>query len=225
MMPDYRMNRVIAVLILVLLCIVPLEAKSKKKTRKTNRPGVFDYYVLSLSWSPQYCAGPSGANDTVQCGAGRRFGFVVHGLWPQFERGYPQSCKSGSNVPASLVNSMLPLMPSPKLIEHEWDKHGTCSGLSVTDYFRLIQRAFAAVRIPDEFKGPVENIEVSPAEAKARFVRDNSTYPPQAFTIQCSGRDLSEVRVCMTKDLKGRSCGADVRDSCRGDSTIVRPVR
>ncbi len=215
----------VVILTLALLFIAPVDAKSKNKSKNKNRPGVFDYYVLSLSWSPEYCAGPSGSHDTGQCGEGRRFGFVVHGLWPQFERGYPQSCKSGSNVPQSLVDSMLPLMPSPTLIEHEWDKHGTCSGLSVSKYFQLIQRAFAAVQIPDEFKGPVTDIEIPPAEGKARFVRSNPSFPADSFKIQCSGRYLSEMRVCMTKDLKGRACSADIGETCRATSIIVRPVR
>lgn len=191
-----------------------------------SRPGEFDYYLLSLSWSPEYCAGPGGARDRIQCGEGRRYGFVVHGLWPQYERGYPQSCDpSARPVPESLVTSMLPLMPSAKLIQHEWERHGTCSGAGVNDYFRTIQRAFAAVKIPDDFRGPVRDIEVRPAEVKEKFARANPSFPPAAFRIQCGGRYLSEMRVCMTKDLKGRACSSDVRDNCRAPSIIMRPVR
>lgn len=192
---------------------------------QSDQPGVFDYYLLALSWSPEYCAGPSGARDSVQCGQGRRFGFIVHGLWPQYERGYPSDCQTAGPVPDRLVQSMLPLMPSPKLIQHEWRKHGTCSGLDVNGYFQRVTHAFAAVKIPDDFRGPIRNIEVAPKTIKQKFAAANPAFPAQALRIQCSGRYLSEVRVCLTKDLKGRPCGNDVRDTCRAASVIMRPVR
>lgn len=216
---------VIALSILLAGCASTDAASRKPRRSSPDRPGVFDYYLLSLSWSPEYCAGPSGGRDPGQCGEGRRFGFVVHGLWPQYERGYPSSCGSASPVPDSLVKMMLPLMPSPKLIQHEWEKHGVCSGLDVNAYFRQIQNAFAGVKIPDDYRGPLKNIEVAPADVKANFAKANPSYPAAAFRIQCSGRFLSEMRVCLTRDLKGRACGTDVRDSCRDATIILRPVR
>ena len=217
---------VIALSILLVSC-ASTDAASRKSRRSSSsdKPGVFDYYLLSLSWSPEYCAGPSGGHDNGQCGEGRRFGFVVHGLWPQYERGYPESCGSAKPVPQSLVNTMLPLMPSPKLIQHEWEKHGVCSGLDVSAYFRQIQNAFAGVKIPEDYRGPLKNIEVAPADVKAKFGKANPSYPATAFRIQCSGRYLSEMRVCLTKDLKGRACGSDIRDTCRDATVILRPVR
>ena len=125
----------------------------------------------------------------------------------------------------ALVNAMLPLMPSPHLIQHEWDTHGVCSGLEMNAYFQQIQKAFAAVRIPDDFKSPVTQIEVAPADIKAKFARSNSSFPAEAFKVQCGGRYLTEVRVCLTKDLKGRACSTDIRDNCRDDSVIMRPLR
>jgi ribonuclease T2 len=190
-----------------------------------NDPGVFDYYLLALSWSPEYCAGPSGGRDPVQCGEGRRFGFIVHGLWPQFERGYPADCQSTAPVPDSLVQAMLPLMPSPRLIQHEWRKHGTCSGMDVQGYFRFVQKAFASVRMPDDFRGPIRNIEVAPSTIRSKFASANPAFPANAFRIQCSGRYLSEVRVCLSKDLKPRPCSRDVRDTCRAETVVMRPLR
>jgi hypothetical protein len=73
-----------------------------------HTPRQFDYYVLSLSWSPQYCAGSNGRNDSKQCGTGRRFGFVVHGLWPNNNRPpHPSNCAPSSSVPPDLVKDML----------------------------------------------------------------------------------------------------------------------
>lgn len=220
------MRRFLFVLALLLLLVAGAGARSRrKKPAATGTPGQFDYYLLTLSWSPEYCAGPNGAHDTQQCGSERRFGFVVHGLWPQYERGYPQSCAKADPVPPAIVNAMLPLMPSPKLIEHEWEKHGTCSGLDVKGYFGEIQKAFASVQIPDEFKQPLQQIEVSPADVKSKFATANPSLPMPALRIACSGQYLTEVRVCLTKDLAGRACSNDVRDTCRAPSVILRPVR
>jgi ribonuclease T2 len=211
----------------LLLSLAPdAGARSRKKRAAiAAKAGAFDYYLLSLSWSPEYCAGPNGGRDTQQCGSERRFGFVVHGLWPQYEHGYPQACGTAAPVPSSIVNTMLPLMPSPRLIEHEWQTHGTCSGLDVNAYFEKIQKAFATVRIPDDFKSPVSQIEVSPADIKTKFGQANPSFPPDAFRVQCGGRYLSEVRACLTKDLAGRACSSDVRDTCRDDTIIMRPLR
>lgn len=202
-----------------------IDARSRRKRAMAGTAGEFDYYLMSLSWSPEFCAGPNGARDDQQCGGQRRFGFVVHGLWPQYESGFPQACGPSSPVPQSLITAMLPLMPSPHLIQHEWDNHGTCSGLDVNAYFQQIQKAFASIRIPDRFKSPAQQIEIAPADITAAFVQSNPGFPPGGFRVQCSGQYLSEVRACLTKELKGRACSADVRDTCRSGSVIMRPLR
>jgi ribonuclease T2 len=120
---------------------------------------------------------------------------------------------------------MLPLMPSPRLIQHEWETHGACSGLDVNAYFEEIQKAFATIRVPDDFKSPASQIEVAPSDIKAKFAKANPSFPTETVRVQCSGRYLSEVRVCLTKDLKARACSTDVRDSCRDDSVVMRPLR
>ena len=123
--------------------------------RRQNAPGEFDFYVLSLSWSPSFCEaaaerGNSGRSQ-VQCG-GRPYSFVVHGLWPQYERGFPEYCQRPSpRLDRNIMTSMLDLMPAPGLIFNEWDKHGTCSGLGARAYFETIRKARAAVKIPEEF--------------------------------------------------------------------------
>ncbi len=216
-------------LILLVACIAAIlvssaDARSRRRAKQEGgQPGSFDYYLLSLSWSPEYCAGP-GSGNPQQCGDQRRFGFVVHGLWPQYERGYPDSCGSADPVPSSIVNAMLPLMPSSQLIQHEWQKHGTCSGLDVNAYFQKVQKAFGTVSIPAQFKSPVSQIEVAPAAIESGFAQSNSAFPATAFQSVCSGRYLSEVRVCLTKDLHGRPCSNE-RTSCRTDTVIMRPLR
>jgi ribonuclease T2 len=150
---------------------------------------------------------------------------VVHGFWPQYERGYPQNCAGGGPVSQEIIQRMLPLMPNAKLIQHEWSKHGTCSGLNQDKYFATVEQVYSGVEIPADFKGPIKNIEISPAKVKGEFVEANHALPADAFRVLCQGRFLSEVRVCFTKDLQGRACGADVRDTCSADPIIMRPVR
>jgi ribonuclease T2 len=205
--------------------VLAFGAQSKRSNRPQGKPGVFDYYVLSLSWSPQHCADPGGKRDIEQCGNGKRYGFVVHGLWPQYERGFPDSCAAGSQVAPGIVTRLLPLMPSSRLIQHEWDKHGTCSGLSQVGYFETIEKTFAGLRVPDDFKTPLKQVMVKPDTIRNKFVAANPGFSAQSVKVLCGGRFLSEVRVCLTKDLKPRPCSTGVRDSCRADEIIMRPVR
>ena len=107
---------------------------------RQNEAGQFDFYVLSLSWSPSFCAASAerhnGGTPSLQCGA-RPYSFVVHGLWPQYVKGFPEYCQVPSpRLYHGIVSSMLDLMPAPRLVYNEWDKHGTCSGLAPRDVFR-----------------------------------------------------------------------------------------
>lgn len=184
--------------------------------------GGFDYYVLSLSWSPAFCAA-DGARSPDQCGPGRHYGFVVHGLWPQNERGYPASCPDAAPLPAGLDAKMLDLMPSLGLVRHEWQKHGSCSGLAPDRYFSRVRAAFAAVKIPASLRAPTGPVEADLAQVERLFVDANPGLAPEMLAVQCK-RFISEVRVCLDKELKFRRCGSDVRDSCRGRTTFP-PVR
>ncbi|MBN9431718.1 MAG: ribonuclease T [Bosea sp.] len=189
-----------------------------------DRPGDFDFYVLSLSWSPTYCLG-EGRDDRIQCG-GRPYAFVVHGLWPQYERGYPSDCAVGdTRVPRRTVDAMLDLMPSPSLIRHEWRKHGTCSGLDQRDYFALVREARAAVNIPPAFVDLDDPLTVSPEAIEAAFLKANPGLPRDGFAVICNSRRLSEVRVCMTRDLAFRPCPEVDRNACRRPSVVMPPVR
>ena len=190
-----------------------------------GKPGEFDYYVLSLSWSPEFCASPAGKGDKLQCGTGRRFGFVVHGLWPQYERGYPQSCSTEPGPDKELTEKMLAIMPSPKLIRHEWEKHGTCSGLNAAKYFGAVEKARRDVQVPAEFQSPDQTISIEPAKLKKKFLETNKDWSAKSAALLCGGRYLRELRVCLTKDLKARDCGVDVRDACKAAKVTLRPVR
>jgi ribonuclease T2 len=149
----------------------------------------------------------------------------MHGFWPQYERGYPQFCADSSKVPAATIQHMLPIMPAEKLIQHEWDRHGTCSGLPQAEYFQTIERVFKSISVPADFKTPIKQINVTPASIRKKFVAANPKLSEQSVRVLCGGRYLSEVRVCLAKDLKPRPCSSEVRDTCRAPEIIMQPVR
>jgi ribonuclease T2 len=161
----------------------------------------------------------------MQCGS-RPYSFVVHGLWPQYERGFPRNCQ----VPAPRLDhatmaSMLDLMPAPGLIFHEWDTHGTCSGLAPRAYFATVRKARAAVGIPAQFVALQKPLSVTPAAVEDAFVKANPGLTPGDMAVDCDSRRLTEVRLCLSKDLKFRGCPQIVKRSCRREQILMPPVR
>jgi ribonuclease T2 len=200
--------------------------ETRQETRQHQR-GQFDFYVLALSWSPSFCQATAerGRESAEQCG-GRPFSFVVHGLWPQYERGFPRNCQ----VPAPRLNreimsSMLDLMPAPRLVYHEWDQHGTCSGLSGQAYFDLVRRARTAVTIPDSYSALKSPVTVNPDEVEEAFVKANPGLTRSGIAVTCDSTRLSEVRICMSKDLRFRDCAEINRRACQRDKLVMPPMR
>jgi ribonuclease T2 len=188
-----------------------------------NIAGQFDYYVMSLSWSPEYCAS-SDSPDATQCGE-RRYSLVVHGLWPQYDNGgFPEACSAERAVPTAIVDSMLDIMPSKTLIQHEWDKHGTCSGLSVDKYFQLTRQIYNSIAIPTKYKQPSEYIITSIKGLESDLIGLNPNLDGSKIAIDCKGRFLQEIRVCYDKNNQPRVCGRKVADKCR-TKVVLRPIR
>ncbi len=191
-----------------------------------STPGQFDYYLLSLSWSPAFCIQQP---DSPECNGARRFGFIVHGLWPQNERGWPQNCGGDSEVPDAVATGISDLMPAKKLIYHEWTTHGTCSGLDPQAYFDLVRRARSSITVPPSLQNPSAAIEQAPAAIVDAFLHANPRLPADSVVATCSRQGaprLREVHVCFDKSLSARACSADsLREACRADSVIVPPVR
>ncbi len=185
-----------------------------------GEPGRFDYYLFTLSWSPEHCS--EARHDSSQCGTDRHYSFVVHGLWPQYEKGYPESCSTSRQIPENVVEEMQDIMPSRHLIKHEWQKHGTCSGLKVKDYFGLIKKQYSQIKIPDEFADPNRPITIAPQQIKSQFEAAN---PGMQIVVACKGRYLQEVRICYDRQMRPRECGANIRSNCRNSKIIVRPVK
>ena len=195
--------------------------------RRQNQPGQFDFYVLALSWSPSFCEATAerGREQKEQCGA-RPYSFVVHGLWPQYEKGFPEFCQQPSpRLDRNIVSSMLDLMPAPRLIFHEWDKHGTCSGLNPRAYFETVRKARALVKIPPVYLEPKTATTVSPDEVEEAFVKANPGMSRAGIAVTCDSRRLGEVRICLSKELGFRSCHEIDRRACRRDQIVMPPMR
>lgn len=222
-MPNHRLA---AVALSCLLFASPGIARSHKKHPNTESNKTFDYYLLALSYAPDFCAQPNVPKDPRECGTGRRVGFVVHGLWPQGEttRG-PERCAPASPVPRAIVQSMLKYIPTESLIQHEWANHGTCSGLSAAEYFAAVRKARESITIPSDLSQPTQQLHLSPQDIEAKLAAANPKFPREAFRVSCyPDGELQEVRICFNKDLSPRACGASAGHCSVGNVTI-NPVR
>jgi len=208
-------------------------APYERRDQERNVPGRFDYYALVLSWSPTFCASLSRDRYEPQCHRrdGRRYAFVLHGLWPQHERGWPENCPTRQRpfVPQPLIDSMLDIMPSSRLVIHEYRKHGTCSGLTPEGYYGLSRRLYSSVTIPQRFVQPNDDFTTSPEAVVRAFTDANPALRSDMIAVACggSGNRLREVRICFSREGKPTRCGRNEDQSrlCRASSMYVPPVR
>lgn len=215
-----------AVLILLTFCTLATSATARHRKSPDAEPGTFDYYLLSLSWSPAFCLSDPGA---AECNTPRRFGFIVHGLWPQYEQGWPEHCEVRQSLPDPVVSGISDIMPARGLVYHEWSAHGTCSGLDPASFFALLRRAYAGITIPASLSGVTQQIEQPPAAIAAAFLHVNPKLAAQSIVVTCGRQNaprLREVHICLDRDLNPRACSADVvRGACRAPTLIVPPIR
>lgn len=179
-------------------------------------------YTLALSWSPEFCRGrEDDAGQVLQCS--RRFGefgFVLHGLWPEGKTAtYPQYCATPpSPVPLSVVRQNLCIMPSPRLIQYQWDKHGSCMARDPARYFQTAARLFATVKLPDMER--LSRRALTHGMLKREIARLNPGMPATAIALKTNPRGwLQEVRLCLGLDYRPRACPAHVRQP-RGDTAL-----
>ena len=181
--------------------------------------GNFDFYLLVLSWSPEFCYSHANAAECSQ-----HKGFLVHGLWPQNNDGtYPQNCQTNQPAPTS-PESMSDLMPS-EIVRHEWLTHGTCSGLSGDNYFALIRKLYNSIRIPDGLKQPSKSATLSTSAMKRDFEQANSQLRDDAIVVQLRGNYLNSVQFCESKSSSPTPVACSGLHDTRQGTFVVPPVR
>lgn len=191
-----------------------------------ERAGDFDYYVAALSWSAAWCELEGDDRGEPQCDPGQRISFVLHGLWPQYEQGWPTFCRTVERDPSrGETAAVADVFGGAGAAFYQWKKHGRCSGLPARDYYALARRVKDSLRTPPvltEVKRPLtvpaEVIEGAFLEANPRLSRD-------MVTVTCDDGLIAEVRVCLTPNLQPRRCGDDVIRDCQMKNAVLLPVR
>lgn len=188
--------------------------------------GEFDYYVLSLSWSANWCAYEGDSRNSPQCDPAEDFGWILHGLWPQYEDGYPADCRTSFRAPSrGQTGAMADIMGTSGLAWHQWNKHGVCSGLDSTDYYALSRLAYEKVTRPEVLRKLKDPVTLPATLIEEAFIAENPDLEPDQITITCRDGYIQEARLCMTRDLEFRECGRDVVRDCRKQDARFEPIR
>jgi ribonuclease T2 len=223
-----RLKSVLLVLIILLgtggyLLLKPVQDSGPDDP--SDRPG-FDYYLLALSWSPNWCKQTGDARGADQCDARYDYGFTLHGLWPQFEQGYPSFCTTDQTPPTeTMAETMVSIMGSAGLALYQWKKHGTCTGLSATEYFDKSRKAYASINRPEIFRKLRAAIRISPLAVEQAFLAANPDMQASQITITCKNNMIAEARICLGWDLELRQCGGDVAQDCRQSAAGMEMIR
>lgn len=188
--------------------------------------GVFDYYVMSLSWTPTWCELEGDDRDSPQCDDGQGFGFTLHGLWPQYETGWPSFCPSTARPPTrGMTGEMADIMGSSGLAWYQWRKHGICSGLEAPDYFALSRLAYESIARPDLLRQLDRQVRLPASVVEEAFLEVNPQLEPDMLTVTCRSNRIQEVRICLTRELAPRVCGSDVIRDCTSPDALFSPMR
>ncbi|WP_170783038.1 ribonuclease T2 family protein [Ruegeria lacuscaerulensis] len=191
-----------------------------------EKAGVFDYYVLSLSWSPNWCARVGDARGSDQCDARHDHGWILHGLWPQYHNGWPSYCPTAKAPPSrAMTREMADIQGTSGLAWHQWKKHGTCSGLSALDYYALSRRAYEGVARPQVFRQLDASVKLPASVVEEAFLKANPALERDMITVTCKQGYIEEVRLCLSRDLSPVPCGLDVIRDCAAKDALFDPIR
>jgi ribonuclease T2 len=190
------------------IALAVLSATGSVSGAERNTPGAFDYYALVLSWNPSYCRDEGRDRKDRQCDLSKSYGFLLHGLWPQYEVGWPNDCPTGGRpfVPQSVITEMSDIMPSRNLVIHEYRSHGTCSGLAPRQYFAVARELYQRISVPARFAAAEANTIASPEDIEAAFVGANPWLKPKMISVTCRNARLFDVRICFDRNLVPRAC-------------------
>lgn len=191
-----------------------------------EQPGQFDYYVMALSWSPNWCALEGDARNSEQCDPSLDHGWVLHGLWPQKERGWPSNCRANERAPSrAMTSAMADIMGTGGLAWHQWKKHGTCSNLSAQNYYRLSRVAYDRVTRPEVLRKLTRTVTLPVKVIEDAFLDANPDLQADQITVTCKSNHIQEVRICLTRELEFRRCGQDNLRDCSATKAVLNPIR
>lgn len=178
-------------------------------------------YTLALTWSPGFCrANGNKPDNRFQCGDSNRFGFTLHGLWPDgVGRSWPQYCKKTGIVPDAVIRRTMCATPSAQLIQHEWAKHGTCMPGNSAEYFGKARGLYDALRYPD--MDALSRRPLTVAQFKAQMAAANPGIPANAMRITLTRQSwLDEVWLCLDTRLRYARCR--LNSGGAADTALVR---
>jgi ribonuclease T2 len=202
-------------LTLTTLVIIVLAIATSARAQQKGEPGKFDFYLMNLSWSPEFC---SIHGTSPECKA--RPGFILHGLWTQNNDGtYPVFC-SEEPAPANLAQN-LDVTPDLSLLKHEWDKHGTCSGVGPQRFFAMEHQAFHSLKIPPQIEHIDHEISMTPDNILGLFAAANPGFPTGSILLSCGRNYLTAIEACFSKDLKPIACQG--LRTCHANSVKITP--
>jgi len=218
-----RLKAQIAVVRWLIILLLTTTFAAQQAQAEGEGTGDFDYYVLSLSWSPTFCALEGERRGNPQCD--RPLGWVLHGLWPQYETGWPSKCHTSHRNPSRADTAeMVDIMGSSGSAWHQWNKHGRCSGLSSDDFYALARLAYDAVTRPAVFRKLDKPVKVPAHVIEQAFLEANPNLKPDMITITCKNARIQEARICLTRDLKPRTCGSDTIRDCSMNNALFDPI-
>lgn len=216
------MNRIISAVFAVIFAIsAPFAALAKD-----DEPGDFDYYVLALSWNASWCEREGDERGAPQCAPRHDYGFTMHGLWPQHEKGWPEYCRKAGRDPSKRESAaMEDIMGSAGLAWYQWKKHGRCTGLDGPDYYALAREAYGRISRPAILRQLEKDVRIAPDVLEEAFLEANPGLTADGVTIACRDGFFTEARICLTRDLEPRSCAPDTVKDCRASSVRFPAMR
>lgn len=214
-----RMKHVILAAALAFATIAPATLRADGEAA-----GDFDYYVLALSWSPNWCKLEGNARGAEQCE--EDFGWVVHGLWPQYEDGWPAYCNTVERPPSKQDTAAeADLFGAGGAAWYQWKKHGVCAGLPADAYFDTVRAAYESIERPEVLRKIDRTFKIPASLIEEAFIQVNPELEPDMITVTCRDGHIQEARICLTKDLEPRACAPDTRRDCTMSNALLEPIR
>jgi ribonuclease T2 len=198
-----------------IICCAILFCMPEARAQHKGQAGQFDFYLMNLSWSPEFCAIQG---TSPECAA--HPGFILHGLWTQNSDGtYPVFCTE-QPAPADIAQN-LDITPDLALLHHEWSKHGTCSGVGPDRFFAMEHQAYRSLKIPPQFDHIDHEISMTPDAILELFAQANPDFPQGSILLSCGRNYLTAIEACFSKDLRPIACQG--LRSCRANSVKITP--